>query len=119
MYQGLYRASIEWSDEILYAEPPSPSNIKVIVPIVVAVAAAISLAALAGYLTWRLRRKEPVSTALSRTALLKLSSSTRQDLEFEFQKGGLPVLIGKGGFGEVRDMTSTTSRNQLTIQCTA
>ena len=48
-------------------------------------------------------------TALSRTALLKLSNSTRQDLEFEFQKGGSPVLIGKGGFGEVETATSVTS----------
>ena len=48
-------------------------------------------------------------TALSRTALLKLSNSARQDLEFEFQKGGSPVLIGKGGFGEVETATSVTS----------
>ena len=85
----------------------SPSNVKIIVPVVVASAAA-ALAALAGYLTWRLRRKEPLSTALSRTALLKLSNSTRQDLKFEFQKGGSPMLIGKGGFGEVGIMAYVT-----------
>ena len=92
----------------LCAEPPpstasSTSEVKVIVPVVVAIAAAVALAALAGYLVWRTRQKEPVSTALSRAALLKLSSSTMHDLEFEFQKGGLPVLIGKGGFGRGRD----------------
>ena len=90
----------------LSAEPPSTttgstSHIEIIVPVVVTVAAAAVLVALAGYLAWRWRQKEHVSAALSRTALLKLSSSTKDDLQFEFHKGGLPVLIGKGGFGEV------------------
>ena len=88
------------------AEPPSPNtggsnDVKVIAPIAVAIGVATALAAVAGYLIWRSQRKEPVSTALSRSALLKLTSSTKQDLEFEFQKDGSPVLIGKGGFGEV------------------
>ena len=90
--------------------PPSTSSSitdnKIIIPIIVAVAAAAALAALAVYLGRRLRQKEPVSPALSRTALLKLTSSTKHDLQFEFQKGGLPVLIGKGGFGEVGEYMS-------------
>ena len=57
---------------------------------------------LAGLLAWRMRRKEPMHARLSRKALLKLGSSSEHDLKFEFDKRGAPVLLGKGGFGEVR-----------------
>ena len=41
------------------------------------------------------------STRLSRSTLLKLGASSEHNLTFELDKQGNPLLLGKGGFGEV------------------
>ena len=41
------------------------------------------------------------STRLSRSTLLQLGASSEHNLKFELDKQGNPLLLGKGGFGEV------------------
>ena len=78
----------------------------------VGIACALILIAAAGVIRWLMTRKLR-SCAFGNT-VISLGSCSRHDLRPELNKAGVPIPLGKGGYGEVG--TSWPYLNQATWQ---